>query len=463
MCTIAFSNTPNTLPMLADIIRTRGRDGFGFITDKMAKPVKTSKYCAFVRNLLGIDYNWILMHSRATPETEPDYLKPNIDNLQPVVINERYIYAFHGLINNTNEFIDENTVDTLLFKPLLNNVEDIIDLKNRLEKLRGSFLVFLIDKLKGVLYVGVNFLSVFYNGNSITSVPIDDFSIPLDANSVYAFDLSTLRFLGKVKLNSSTSGWTVICSSGLDSTTVASLVKVLYPNDRILLVHYTYGQDAENIERNAVEKIAEYLNVDLTVIDAKELFATIDSSSLLLKSNIANIETLEDMERDVHYVAMRNSIFIITAAGLCEKYGLANLALGVNLTEGLVYSDNGNRWFYSMRELLKTAGKQEIKLHAPLLNLLKKEIIQLGCLAGAPYHLTVSCYHPVDGKACGKCGSCGNRLRAWLSAGIKDPIEYADYPFNEKELERWQTLPIYSPRIHKEKLIERIKAWHVDI
>ena len=250
----------------------------------------------------------------------------------------------------------------------------------------------------------------------------------------------------------------VICSGGLDSSTVVAMIKTYYETNDIHLIHFSYGQDSSNTELSAVRnlKILHNLEHEVKVIDAKQLFSICDANSLLLKDNVKNIDILKDMERDIHYVSMRNSIFSIISASLCEKYDIDTLACGVNLTEGLVYTDNGNRWFYTMKELLLTSGKKPIRFIAPLLNLLKYEIIKVGLYSGALYDITMSCYHPVNGISCGACGSCMNRIRAFAKNNMSDALTYnIETKFDE--------LPQYTPLKSRNKLKQLINDWRVDI
>ena len=66
------------------------------------------------------------------------------------------------------------------------------------------------------------------------------------------------------------------------------------------------------------------------------------------------------------------------------------------------------------------------RVHAPLLELTKTEIIRRGVELGLDYSLTHSCYDPdPQGRACGKCDSCLLRRKGFAEAHLPDPIEYA--------------------------------------
>jgi 7-cyano-7-deazaguanine synthase len=64
------------------------------------------------------------------------------------------------------------------------------------------------------------------------------------------------------------------------------------------------------------------------------------------------------------------------------------------------------------------------RFHAPLIELSKKEIIEVGLRLGVDYSLTHSCYDPVDGLTCGHCDACILWLKGFADAGMQDPVQY---------------------------------------
>ena len=71
-------------------------------------------------------------------------------------------------------------------------------------------------------------------------------------------------------------------------------------------------------------------------------------------------------------------------------------------------------------------GKEKLKVHTPLIQLTKADIIRKGIQLGVDYSLTLSCYNPgEEGTACGICDSCILRLKGFSEAGLKDPVEYS--------------------------------------
>jgi len=71
-------------------------------------------------------------------------------------------------------------------------------------------------------------------------------------------------------------------------------------------------------------------------------------------------------------------------------------------------------------------GTSRFKIHTPLINMTKAEIIKAGLALGVDYSLTHSCYDPTPaGLSCGECDSCRLRLKGFAEAGLKDPLKYS--------------------------------------
>jgi len=479
MCTLMYSVDKNNLSLLLKHLRDRSRDAFGCVFENGNK-ITSTDFSSFVIDVLNTDSSSYFLYGRAIPESEPDYLTGGSDEaIQPIKIENipSIVFGFHGLINKINgKKIADEIVDTLELYHFISDVfgvtptrgiahEESRDIFETLfDNIKGSYLLFVKRHVVGFeLFVITNFLSCFYNPTKkyISSVPIcPDEEVRLEPYSCYCFESRTLELQSSYKWMPSHKSFGVIGSGGLDSSTVLALNKMWFnTKDNIHVFHFSYGQDSDKEELAAVERLCDAYNANLHVVDAKRIFEMCDYGSLLLQKNTKDtgIDTLTDMERDVHYVSMRNSILGIISASLCEQKDITHLSLGVNLTEGLVYTDNGNRWFYAMKDLLKTAGRKPIQLTAPLLNLLKHEIIKLGELCGARYDLTMSCYHPQNGKACGVCGSCMNRIRAFARNGFRDAVEYVEYPPD------FMNLPIYKPNPNMNKLVKFINKYHIEV
>jgi 7-cyano-7-deazaguanine synthase len=129
------------------------------------------------------------------------------------------------------------------------------------------------------------------------------------------------------------------------------------------------------------------------------------------------------------YVPGRNIIFLAHALSWAEVLGAADIFLGINAIDYSGYPDCRPEFldaFAHMAALGTRAGAAGVpfRLHAPLIQLSKKEIILTGMELGVEYGLTHSCYDPVGDRACGRCDACRLRLRGFREAGLIDPVPY---------------------------------------
>ena len=215
----------------------------------------------------------------------------------------------------------------------------------------------------------------------------------------------------------------VLLSGGLDSTTTLA-----YALDRrydVIALSFDYGQRHKKELENG-RKIAEYYNIDRKVfkIDLTQI-----GGSALTDDNIQvpkrELEEIVDIPST--FVPSRNMIFLSIASSYAYVNDIDNIFIGVNAIDYSGYPDCRPEFIKSMQDSINKALLKNIKIHAPLIDLSKKEIVELGMELKAPLHLTHSCYEGRE-KACGMCDSCQLRLKGFMEAGIPDPVEYEKYP-----------------------------------
>ena len=223
----------------------------------------------------------------------------------------------------------------------------------------------------------------------------------------------------------------VLLSGGIDSATIMAMVKK--EGFEIYALSFRYGQ-RHSLELKKAKELAKYFNardhlvitLDLTKIGGSAL---IGRSSLLPKGR-----SLEEIKRGipVSYVPARNTIFLSYALAWAEVINTGDIFIGVNTIDFSGYPDCRPEYIQAFERLADLAtkagveGKLHFRIHTPLINLSKAEIIKKGIELGVDYSLTHSCYDPLeDGRACGECDSCKLRLKGFKEAGIKDPISYA--------------------------------------
>lgn len=220
-------------------------------------------------------------------------------------------------------------------------------------------------------------------------------------------------------------------SGGMDSTTLLSFL--IHSGHEVYPYQFIYGSKHNKYERMAVEKIASYYHIKVPVIDLSSAFDTIQSD--LLKSGGEIPEghyNNSNMSRTV--VPGRNSIFISFLVGIAESMKADGVAIGVHAGDHHIYPDCRKDYMNAMEKAMSFASGHQVALYYPFIDKNKTDIIKVGMSLGIlspPYHLTRTCYkdQPI---ACGKCGSCQERLEAFSNAGVDDPIEYESRELMEK-------------------------------
>ena len=148
--------------------------------------------------------------------------------------------------------------------------------------------------------------------------------------------------------------------------------------------------------------------------------------------NLPQERSLEQMSQNipVTYVPARNTIFLSFALGYAEAIAAERVYIGVNALDYSGYPDCRPDYIQAMQTVFQLGTKQgregnPINIVAPLIDLKKTEIIELGNQLGVPWDLTWSCYAGSD-VACGVCDSCRLRLAAFAQLGLKDPLPYRE-------------------------------------
>lgn len=216
----------------------------------------------------------------------------------------------------------------------------------------------------------------------------------------------------------------ILFSGGLDSTTV--LVNALKKGYDVYPLTITYGQ------RHSIEISKSLLTLEKYDLKKKALSFNLDLSPYkncsLINTNLQVPDQIEDKIPST-YVPSRNLIFLSIASGFAETLEAEKIFIGVNSVDYSGYPDCRPEFIKAMNQTLAVGTKQGVEgslsIEAPLIDLSKKEIIQLGMSIGVDYSLTHSCYSPtIDGKSCGKCDSCRLRLEGFVQAKFQDPLDY---------------------------------------
>ena len=132
----------------------------------------------------------------------------------------------------------------------------------------------------------------------------------------------------------------------------------------------------------------------------------------------------------VTYVPARNTVMLALALGWAETLGAQDIFIGVNAVDYSGYPDCRPEFIAAFERLANLATQagvagRALRLHAPLIDLSKADIIRRGAALGVDYGLTVSCYQAdARGQACGLCDACRLRRAGFAAAGLPDPAVY---------------------------------------
>jgi len=222
----------------------------------------------------------------------------------------------------------------------------------------------------------------------------------------------------------------VLLSGGLDSSVCLGLAVKEYGAGEVLALSVFYGQKHDK-ELKAAEDIASYYGVRRLTLDLGEIFK--DSDCTLLtgsKEEIPHEEYAKQLDMTggapvSTYVPFRNGLFLSSAASVALANGCEVIYYGAHADDaaGNAYPDTSVEFNRAMSEAIYLGSGNALRIVAPFIDKSKSDVVAEGLRAGVPFELTWSCYEGHD-KACGVCGTCRDRRRAFADNGITDPIEY---------------------------------------
>ncbi|RDH92699.1 MAG: 7-cyano-7-deazaguanine synthase QueC [endosymbiont of Seepiophila jonesi] len=216
----------------------------------------------------------------------------------------------------------------------------------------------------------------------------------------------------------------ILLSGGLDSATVLAMAQQQGYACHALSMEYGQRHMAE---LSAARRVAQSLNA----AEHKMVRIGLETigGSALTDSSIPVPDHAEE-GIPVTYVPARNTVFLSLALGWAEVLGAQDIFIGVNAVDYSGYPDCRPEFIHSFEQLANLATKagvegERFKVHTPLIDMSKAEIISTGIRLGVDYSLTISCYQAdPEGRACGVCDSCRLRAKGFQEAGIDDPTSY---------------------------------------
>lgn len=220
----------------------------------------------------------------------------------------------------------------------------------------------------------------------------------------------------------------VLCSGGVDSTTLLAMAVDKYGSENVIALSISYGQRHEK-ELKAARDIARYYHVEQRFLDLAAIFA--DSSCSLLAHSEKDIpkesyaEQLEQADTKLvsTYVPFRNGLFLSSAASMALSLECSVLYYGAHHDDwaGNAYPDCSREFVAAMNNAIMEGTGGELHMEAPFVEWSKADIVKKGLELNVPYELTWSCYEGGD-KPCGVCATCIDRKRAFELNGSVDPL-----------------------------------------
>lgn len=218
----------------------------------------------------------------------------------------------------------------------------------------------------------------------------------------------------------------VLASGGMDSAVTTAIAN---QTSRLALLHLNYGQRTAERELQAFKELAEFYQVEQTLVINVDHLSQIGGSSLTDTDIAIARADLESTEIPTSYVPFRNANLLAIATSWAEVISATKIFLGAVEEDSSGYPDCRREFYDAFQKVIDAGTKPstQIEIVTPIITLKKYEIVLKGRELGVPFELTWSCYQHED-TACGVCDSCGFRLRGFEKAGLQDPIEYAERP-----------------------------------
>lgn len=219
----------------------------------------------------------------------------------------------------------------------------------------------------------------------------------------------------------------LIYSGGLDSTSL--LYELINAGDRVICINFQYGSKHNSKEEKSALNIVHDLP-GVGIVSVPLPFIGQLFSSALLKGGVdipyGNYDS-DSMKKTV--VPFRNAIMLSIAAGYAASMKFDRVAAGIHAGDHTIYPDCRIEFFDAFKDLLRVGLWEKVDFYAPYVWIDKGAVAVRGHAAGAPLHLTYSCYEGGE-IHCGLCGACNERKEAFQKLydqiGVKDATRYSN-------------------------------------
>lgn len=220
--------------------------------------------------------------------------------------------------------------------------------------------------------------------------------------------------------DASTPATVVIYSGGMDSYTV--LHRALREGREVHALSFDYGQRHAR-ELEVASRVCRTLGVPHQVVDIRAIHGLIDASALTdARRELPDGDYAEE-NLAATVVPNRNMILLSLAIAKAVNIGAGRVDYGAHGGDHMLYPDCRPAFVEAMNAVAGIANFQAVEIHTPYLRAAKAEILAEGLAMGLDYADTWTCYQG-EALACGRCGSCRERLAAFADNDATDPLPY---------------------------------------
>lgn len=233
----------------------------------------------------------------------------------------------------------------------------------------------------------------------------------------------------------------VLNSGGCDSSTLVGMAVEKYGRGNVITASLYYGQKHDK-ELKCAQAIADHYEVRHIKEDISSVMKYAGDVCSLVKGSKEEIPEQSYAEqiaqngegRVSSYVPFRNGLFLSIAAAYADSLfpnQQVEIWYGAHADDaaGNAYADCSEEFADAMDKAINIGTYGNIHVVRPLINMNKAQVVAEGLKLHVPYNKTWSCYNGRE-KACGKCGTCLDRIAAFRANSAIDPIEYeGDDPF----------------------------------
>jgi 7-cyano-7-deazaguanine synthase len=190
----------------------------------------------------------------------------------------------------------------------------------------------------------------------------------------------------------------------------------------VYALSFDYGQ-RHNKELAVAAAVCQQENIPHKVVDITAINQLLQGSSLTSKDIDIPTGDYADANMKSTVVPNRNMILLSLAIGYAVSLKADKVFYGAHSGDHDIYPDCRPEFVDAMNGVSALANYEPIEIVSPFLHDSKLTILKTGLEMGLDYANTWTCYQGLE-KACGKCGSCIERLGAFAAFGLTDPIAY---------------------------------------